>query len=205
MLFVIFAFIILIFSVVIHEVAHGIAALWQGDPTAKLAGRLTLNPVSHVDPIGSILVPIICALLPGSLMLGWAKPVPFNPYNLRNKRWGEAIVAIAGPASNIVLAIILGLFIRFQGMAMNPQLLELLAVAVLTNIVLAVFNLVPLPPLDGSKILYSLFPEKMGSFLRLNERYGLLLTVIFIIAFVELLDPVVRIFFSVIVGGGYTI
>lgn len=96
----IFAIAILIMSVVIHEVAHGIAALWQGDVTAKYEGRLTLNPIAHIDPIGSILVPFFCALLPGSLMFGWAKPVPVNPYNFKNKRWGEALVAFAGPLSN---------------------------------------------------------------------------------------------------------
>lgn len=205
MLLTLFAFIILVFSVVIHEVSHGIAALWQGDPTAKLSGRLTLNPIPHIDPLGSIIIPIICALLPGGMMLGWAKPVPFNPYNLRNRKWGEAIVAFAGPLSNIIIAILLGLFIRFYGLAINSQLLELLAIAVLTNIVLAVFNLVPLPPLDGSKILYSLFPEKMGRFLKLNERYGIILTLIFIIAFVQLLDPVVRVFFNLVVGGQFLI
>lgn len=197
---VLFSIAILIISVVIHEFAHGIAALWQGDPTAKLSGRLTLNPVKHIDPIGSIAVPLICAILPGSVMFGWAKPVPFNPYNLRNRKWGEAIVAFAGPLSNICIAVILGLIIRLFHVSMASQLIELFVVAILTNLVLAIFNLVPLPPLDGSKIMYSLFPAKMGRFIAIFERYGLMFTIIFIFAFVQVLDPVIWAVFKLIVG-----
>jgi Zn-dependent protease len=199
-LLLIFSFIILIFSVVIHEVSHGVAALWQGDPTAKLAGRLTLNPLKHVDPIGSVVVPIICMLLPGNLMLGWAKPVPFNPYNLKNKRFGEAIVAIAGPLSNIVIATILGLILRFYGVGLLEHTQTLLVMAVYTNIALAVFNMVPLPPLDGSKVLYALFPMKTAELFRKIESYGFILTLIFIFAFVEIINPVISFIFKVIVG-----
>src|SRR5262245_29317731 len=106
-----FIIIILIMSVVVHEVSHGFAALALGDPTAKYAGRLTLNPFYHLDPIGSVLVPIL-GYLSGGIIIGWAKPVPFNPYNLRDARWGEALVALAGPVSNIILAIIFSLIIR---------------------------------------------------------------------------------------------
>ncbi len=197
---VLFSIAILIISVVIHEFAHGVAALWQGDPTAKLSGRLTLNPVSHIDPVGSIAVPLLCAILPGSVMFGWAKPVPFNPYNLRNRKWGEAIVAFAGPLSNICIAVILGLFIRFFHFSLAPQLIELFVVTILTNLVLAIFNLVPLPPLDGSKIMYALFPAKMSRFIALFERYGLVFTIIFIFAFVQVLDPVIWAAFKLIVG-----
>lgn len=199
-LLLIFSFLILIMSVVIHEVAHGIAAYWQGDPTAKLAGRLTLNPVKHIDPIGSILVPLICYLLPGGIMLGWAKPVPFNPYNLRNKKFGEAIVAFAGPASNILIATIFGLFLRFYGADLMLHTQTLLVTTVYTNLILAVFNLVPLPPLDGSKILYSLFPLKIGEFFRKVESYGFIVTFIFILLFVQVLQPVVAFLFRLIVG-----
>lgn len=199
-LLLIFSFIILIFSVVIHEVSHGVAALWQGDPTAKLAGRLTLNPLKHVDPIGSVVVPIICMLLPGNLMLGWAKPVPFNPYNLKNKRFGEAIVAIAGPLSNIAIATILGLILRFHGVGLLEHTQTLLVMAVYTNIALAVFNMVPLPPLDGSKVLYALFPMKTAELFRKIEGYGFIFTLIFIFAFVEIINPVISFIFKVIVG-----
>src|SRR3989338_330219 len=108
----IFVIAILVMSVVIHEVSHGYAALALGDPTAKYQGRLTLNPISHLDPVGSFLVPLL-GYFAGDFIIGWAKPVPFNPYNLRNQKWGEAIVAIAGPLSNIFLATIFGLIIRF--------------------------------------------------------------------------------------------
>lgn len=199
-LLLIFSFVILVFSVVVHEVAHGLMALWQGDPTAKLAGRLTLNPIKHVDPIGSIVVPIICAILPGNIMLGWAKPVPFNPYNLRNRRFGEALVAVAGPLSNLLIAIGFGVALRFLG----PQLMEhtiiLLATAIYTNIALAVFNLVPLPPLDGSKILYALFPDKMSAILRKVEGYGTILTFIFIFGFIQVIQPVINLIYRLIVG-----
>lgn len=187
-------------SVTIHEFAHGIAALWQGDPTAKLAGRLTINPIKHLDLVGSFIIPLICVLLPGGLVLGWAKPVPVNPYNFRNRRFGEAIVAFAGPLSNIIIALILGLFLRFQAENLTQNMIQLLVVAVLTNIVLAVFNLVPLPPLDGSKILYSIFPDSMGRFIQIIEKYGLIVTFIFIFAFIQVLDPVIRLIFNLIVG-----
>src|SRR6185369_136655 len=108
----IFSIIILIFSVIIHEVSHGYAAYMQGDNTAKYAGRLTLNPLKHLEWFGSFFLPVISYFL-GGFIIGWAKPVPFNPYNLRNHRWGEALVAVAGPAANILIALIFGLSIRF--------------------------------------------------------------------------------------------
>ncbi len=187
-------------SVTVHEFAHGIVALWQGDPTAKLAGRLTINPIKHLDLLGSVIIPLVCVLLPGSLVLGWAKPVPINPYNFRNRRFGEAIVAFAGPLSNFIIALILGLLLRFQAYRLDQNMIQLLVAAILTNIVLAVFNLVPLPPLDGSKILYSIFPDSMGRFVQSIEKYGLILTILFIFAFIKLLDPVVWFLFTAIVG-----
>lgn len=196
----IFSFLILIISIVVHEVAHGVTALWQGDETAKRAGRLTLNPISHIDPLGSIVIPAICILFSSGVVLGWAKPVPINPYNFRNRRFGEAMVAFAGPLSNIVLALIAGLYLRFGGAGMPIYMYELLQISVLINLVLAVFNLVPLPPLDGSKILYSLFPDRMGRFIRYFERYGLIVTLLFVFLFIQLLDPVVVFLFRLIVG-----
>jgi Zn-dependent protease len=155
-----FSIAILVISVVVHEVSHGYAALMQGDVTAKYAGRLTLNPIKHLDPFGSVIFPLLLSLIPGGIIFGWAKPVPFNPNNLRNKRWGEAIVAIAGPISNIILAIVFGILIRFSDfLGLNQSFIELSLVVVLINIVLAIFNLIPIPPLDGSKILFSFFPK----------------------------------------------
>ena len=160
----IFQFIILIISVIIHEVAHGYMALWLGDPTAKYEGRLTLNPVKHIDLWGSIIIPIITTL--AGFTFGWAKPVPYNPYNLRNQRWGDALVAIAGPASNIILASLFGLVIRL-GMHfsfLSAEFISLASLVVLVNIVLALFNLVPIHPLDGGKILVGILPKKCTFF-----------------------------------------
>lgn len=155
-----FIIIVIVFSVIIHEVMHGVAADRLGDPTARYAGRLTLNPIPHLDLFGSIILPILCALAPGGFLFGWAKPVPYNPYNLfRAPRWGEAIVAVAGPASNLALALLAGLLIRSQ---LLPDITGILMYIVAVNVSLTVLNLIPVPPLDGSKILSSVLPESFG-------------------------------------------
>lgn len=152
----IFFIIALIFSIIIHEVSHGYAAEMLGDPTARLQGRLTLNPIPHIDPIGSILIPGILVLTGASFMFGWAKPVPYNPYNLKNQKWGEAIVAVAGPGVNILLALMFGMVVRFGTGTLPDSFITLASVVVLVNIMLAIFNMLPIPPLDGSKVLRSL-------------------------------------------------
>ncbi len=175
----VFSIIILFMSVIIHEVSHGFAAGLQGDPTAKLAGRLTLNPLAHIDPIGSIVVPIITSL--GGFPFGWAKPVPFNPYNLRSQRWGELIVAIAGPLSNILLALVFGLIIRFGGHTLPVPFLSLSFAIVFINFSLAIFNLIPIPPLDGSKVLFAFLPFHWRRFRSYLERYSFLLIFLIIL------------------------
>jgi len=165
----IFYFVILIFSVILHEVAHGHAANMLGDPTARLAGRLTLNPIKHADPIGSVLLPLLCALSPGSFIFGWAKPVPYNPYNLhRAPRWGEAIVAGAGPATNLAIALF---FAAIARLVPGSELTPVCFIAVIVNIWLALLNLIPIPPLDGSKILSALLEGTMlgGSYERFRS------------------------------------
>jgi Zn-dependent protease len=191
---IIFSILILIISVVIHEVAHGYAALALGDVTAKYAGRLTLNPIKHIDPFGSIILPLLFALLPGGLILGWAKPVPYNPYNLRNQRWGELLVALAGPVSNILLALIFGILIRFSAQLGLPEPAVILSVqVVMINLLLALFNLIPVPPLDGSKILYGLLPtETMIKVRGTFDRYGLFLILIVVFFAWELLWPALQ-------------
>ncbi len=166
-------------SVVIHEVSHGYAAYIQGDPTAKLAGRLTLNPISHIDPIGSIVVPIITSL--GGFPFGWAKPVPFNPYNLKNQRWGELFVAIAGPLSNIFIALVFSLIVRFATTFLPASFIGLSVIIVIVNLSLALFNLVPVPPLDGSKVLFSILPFRYQKIRFYLERYAILLVFILIL------------------------
>lgn len=186
-------------SVVVHEVSHGYAALALGDHTAKYEGRLTLNPVKHLDPFGSFFLPLLSYLF-GGFLLGWAKPVPYNPYNLRPWRWSEATVAVAGPFSNFLLALIFGLTIRFGGGVLSPAFLDISAVIALINIVLGVFNLVPIPPLDGSKILFALFPQKLYQFRIFFERYGLVLLLLFIFFLSNLIFPVVGAIFSLFTG-----
>lgn len=196
----IFIIIILIMSVVIHEVSHGYAALALGDPTAKYQGRLTLNPISHLDPVGSFLVPLLGYFL-GGFIIGWAKPVPFNPYNLRNQKWGEAMVAVAGPLSNIALAAIFGLVIRFATGSgiLNQSFLNLAGFVVLINITLAVFNLIPIPPLDGSKILFAFLPYKWQSIRQSFERYGLILVFVFIFFLWPVVSPIINYLFNFLV------
>lgn len=197
-----FSFLILIFSVVIHEVCHGLAALSQGDKTAKYQGRLTLNPIAHIDIVGSVIVPILLAILPGGLMFGWAKPVPINPYNFRNQRWGELFVAAAGPFSNLVLATLAGLTIRLFGEGLPTATVSILAIVTITNIVLAIFNLVPVPPLDGSKILFGLLPQKWAHFREAIERHGIWVTLLFVFFIWQFFTPFILFVFKALTGVG---
>lgn len=185
-------------SVVIHEVSHGYAAAMLGDNTARYQGRLTLNPLKHLDPIGSILVPTLAYLF-GGFLFGWAKPVPYNPYNLKPGRWSEAMVAAAGPIANISVAIIFGIILRTAG-NLNSAFTQILAIIVLINIVLAVFNLVPIPPLDGSKLIFAIFPNKIPQIRDFFERYGLMLIIFFILFLWQSISPLIIWIFRLITG-----
>ncbi|MES2436492.1 MAG: site-2 protease family protein [Patescibacteria group bacterium] len=169
--------IIVLMSVVIHEVAHGYAADVQGDPTAKYEGRLTLNPLKHLDPIGSVLVPIVTSI--AGFPFGWAKPVPYNPYNLRNQRWGELFVALAGPLSNILIALFFVVFIRLE--IGNIVFMSLAQQIIIVNLGLALFNMIPIPPLDGSKVLFAFLPFKWMHIRRQLEQYSMILILILIL------------------------
>ena len=150
---------ILILSIVFHEVAHGYAANWLGDPTARLAGRLSPNPLLHIDPIGSVLVPAVLYMTSAPFLFGWAKPVPYNPYNLRNQKWGESFVAAAGPLANLFLATVFTILIRLSSsLGFSAEFVDMAAYVVFINILLALFNAIPFPPLDGSKIIVPFLP-----------------------------------------------
>ena len=203
---IIFELAILVFSVVIHEVSHGYMALALGDRTAQFAGRLTLNPMKHVDPVGSILVPGVLAIL-GAPIIGWAKPVPFNPYNLRNKKWGPALVGVAGPAANIALAIFFGLVIRFSPLlsgvlseAMLISFLHIIVMIAFLNLSLAVFNLVPIPPLDGSKVLVAFLPYQYRNVIYFLEQYGFILIILLLPMISSAISPLIERAFSLISG-----
>lgn len=198
----IFIIAILLMSVVIHEVAHGYGALALGDPTAKLQGRLTLNPLKHIDIFGSIIVPTLFYLL-GGFLIGWAKPVEYNPYNFKRlHKWGDAIVAVVGPLTNIVIALIFGFLIRFEGMWFNlsSSFIEIASFVVFINIVLACFNLIPIPPLDGSKILFTILPRRWSFVRTFLERHSLIFVFIFILFLWQFFVPVVMGIFRLITG-----
>ncbi|MCR4311457.1 MAG: site-2 protease family protein [Candidatus Taylorbacteria bacterium] len=198
----IFSIAILIVSVIIHEVSHGYAALYLGDSTAQYAGRLSLNPVKHLDPIGSIIVPFVLSLIPPHIVFGWAKPVPVNPYNLRDQRWGEVLVAAAGPLSNLVIALIFGLLIRFNSADpfLSAPFLHIAAMLVLINLLLAVFNLVPIPPLDGSKIFFGLLPERFYAFKEWFTRNYLMVFLFFVFFVWQFVNPLVFFLFRLVTG-----
>ena len=197
----IFQIAILIMSVVIHEVSHGYAASYLGDQTARYQGRLTLNPLKHLDFVGSFLVPLLLYISKVGIIFGWAKPVPYNPYNLKPGRWSEAIVASAGPASNIFLALLFGLLLRIGIVSeTNPAFIEIVSLIVFINILLAIFNLVPIPPLDGSKLIFAFFPDKSRQIRGFFERYGLILVLFFIFFLWQFIFPVIVLLFQLITG-----
>ena len=199
----IFFVIILLFSAVIHEFSHGWMANYLGDPTAKFMGRLTLNPIPHIDLVGSILVPLFLIFSNIGFIFAWAKPVPYNPHNLRDKKNGEMLVALAGPLSNLIIAFIFGAIIRIMMMQnIDSSMILFFSFIVYLNIILALFNLVPIPPLDGSKILFHFLPYSMQGTKEFLEKNGMILLLVFIFfgGFELILWPILELLFVLFTG-----
>jgi len=212
LLFILIIF-IFIFSVVVHEVAHGTMAYHLGDPTAKYAGRLTLNPLAHLDPIGSIILPLFLIILSkisgGGIIFGWAKPVPINPYNFRDQKYGSAKTAIAGPLANLSIALIFGLLLRclLSASPSSPSsifffrnLTLVFSYIVWINLLLGLFNLLPIPPLDGSHILFAFLPHQLELVKSFLQHYSLLLLLFFIFFLFQWFIPLLNFLFRLIVG-----
>lgn len=225
---ILFYFLVIVPSAIIHEYAHGFMADKLGDPTARYAGRLTLNPKAHIDPWGTILMPVLLSVLTaGKFLFAYAKPVPYNPYNLKNQRWGSALVAVAGPMSNFLLAFSFALVFRllpinleFKTTLINHfnntnftslfsyasnfgflgtfSLLSLIIIQL--NILLLVFNLVPIPPLDGSKILYALLPSGSEKIIYFLEKNSFIILLVFVLFFFNLIFPIIQFLVRFLVG-----
>lgn len=196
---IIFQIIVLIFSAIIHEYMHGWMADRLGDATAKNAGRLTLNPIPHIDLFGSILLPFILVITGAGFVFGWAKPVPFNPYNLSDKKYGSAKVAIAGPLGNFITAMFFGLILRLAPLS-NEMLINALAIIVYINLLLMIFNLIPIPPLDGSKVIAPFLPHNLQVKFAEMEKYGMILVLIFVMFGFTIILPIINLLFKLIVG-----
>lgn len=200
----IFYIIVLIMSVVIHEFAHGYTAYLLGDNTARLCGRLTLNPLKHLDLFGSVILPLLLVLMNAGFVIGWAKPVPYNPNNLRDIKKGSFLVAIAGVLANLVIVLIFGLLIRFAplfiGAAIAEPFYKITSIIVVLNLVLVIFNLIPIPPLDGSKILFSYLPVKYKYIENFLEQWGMFLLLFFILFLWAKVSPIIFIAFHFITG-----
>ncbi len=184
--------VILILSIVLHEVAHGYAANWLGDPTARLAGRLSPNPFLHIDPVGSVLIPGILYITGAQFLFGWAKPVPYNPYNLRNQKWGESFVAAAGPLTNLLIAGIFAVIIRLSpALGLSASFVEMIGYIVFINILLALFNAIPFPPLDGSKVIVPFLPfglsQKYRALANYMENLGFVALFLCVFIFMQIL------------------
>ena len=215
-LFSIITIVGIVIAIIVHEVAHGYVADKLGDPTARLKGRLTLNPIPHIDPIGTIIVPLIF-FFSTRYIFGWAKPVPIDPYNLRNPKKDLLLISLAGPASSLVFAIVLSIFLRilvtvYPGKVFLDLFTNLFGSIIGTNILLAVFNIIPIHPLDGGKILAGILPDKESrTFDAFMNRFGIVLLVFLIFPIFgnslisPVITPVLNFFLRILIPGFSTI
>ncbi len=194
-IYILIVIVVILFSMTLHEAMHGFMAFWLGDDTAEREGRLTLNPIKHIDPFLTILLPVMLAII-GAPIFGGAKPVPFNPARLKYDEWGAALVAVAGPLTNFVIAFILFASYVLFGMDSSTIAGQFLITGVMVNLGFFVFNMIPIPPLDGSRVLYALAPDFVRRGMEAIEQYGL----IFIFAIVLLASSII----GVIIRGGTT-
>lgn len=198
----IFYIIVILYSVTIHEVSHGLMANSLGDQTAKNLGRLSLNPIKHLDLFGSVILPFVLFLTTG-FAFGYAKPVPYNPNNLNDRKYGPVKVALAGPVSNLILALLFGFTLRFMPDVFVSSLVpELFSRIVLLNLVLAVFNMFPIPPLDGHWLLMAFLPPSMDALKVYIYRNSFILFPLFLIVFMVFISPVIFWLFRLITGTG---
>ncbi|OGN27995.1 MAG: hypothetical protein A2941_03140 [Candidatus Yanofskybacteria bacterium RIFCSPLOWO2_01_FULL_49_17] len=200
-IYTIFVLVVFIYSVVIHEVSHGLAAQAMGDDTAKNLGRLSLNPFKHLDLFGSVILPITLLIISaGGFAFGYAKPVPYNPNNLRDQKYGPIKVALAGPASNVLVALVFGLILRSFPDFVSPGVYDLFAGIVFINLILAVFNLFPIPPLDGHWVLVTLLPARFYAFRIFLYRYAIFLFIFFIMFIYPIIFPIIPWLERLIIG-----
>lgn len=200
----------LLLAVILHEMAHGIAALWLGDRTAKANGRLSLNPTNHIDPIGSVLVPIGLLIFKSPILFGWAKPVPVDYRNLKHPKRDMGLVAAAGPIANLLLAIVFVLFARFidftlpRDSASYIWVMDNLKNGIMLSLALAAFNLIPILPLDGGRILASVLPRELSFRYMETERYGffILLGAVFVLPLLgfDLIGLFLNVIYPVLLG-----
>ncbi len=201
MAIIVFQFAVFIVSVIVHEISHGAVAYWLGDETAYRMGRLTMNPVSHIDPFGSVILPLVLSLplLFGiqPVIVGWAKPVPYNPNNLKNPKSGAGLIAWAGPASNLLIACFFAAVIA--AVPVNVTMAAAFQYVILINLMLAVFNLVPIPPLDGSKILAAFLPDR-SPVIAFIERNSMVLLLAFLFFGLSAVQMAVSVLFRLLTG-----
>ena len=194
--FKLFLYIIIIFSAVFHEFFHAWMANALGDPTAKHAGRLTLNPIKHMDLMGTVIIPLFLLFFVGGF-IGWAKPVPYNPHNLRDQKWGLTKVAFAGPGANFLIALIFALILRFVPIVGGFYIA--ISWIIYINIFLGLFNLIPIPPLDGSKLIMDLFPKRSQQFLQTGF-IGIFLALFIAIM---ILSPIAQFIYRIFTGAQF--